>query len=325
MRDSGTEIALPLPDGRLLAATEQAGALELRLDQQPFERFALTREGERAVLASGRLPDSAFPFWAASYCLFARQPPCREIVWSFPEAPKAAAALGLVQTEAGSWRTTRERFWQLPVPWLPGADRRARLDGGSRPPKPEGLLYRRFDNRLGQWISFRTIDATRDLERFNGWQNNRRVRHFWQEGGTLAEHRDYLGRIAADPHIFSVISCFDDEPFGYFEVYWAKDDRIAPFYPVGEHDRGLHMLVGEERHRGPHKVASWLAALAHYLFLDDPRTETLVAEPRSDNEKMIEYMRLQGFHKEKEFDFPHKRAALMMLSRRRFFSESDLS
>ena len=36
MRDSGTEVRLPLPDGRLLAATEQAGALELRLDERPL-------------------------------------------------------------------------------------------------------------------------------------------------------------------------------------------------------------------------------------------------------------------------------------------------
>ena len=186
MRDSGTEIALPLPDGRLLAATEQAGALELRLDERPLEHFAVTREGERAVLASGRLPDSAFPFWAASYCLFARQPPCREIVWALPEPPTAAASQGLVQAEAGGWRTTGERFWQLPQPWLPGADRNTHLGGDPRPPKPEGLLYRRFDNRLGQWISFRTIHAAGDLERFNGWQNNPRVRNFWLEGGTLA-------------------------------------------------------------------------------------------------------------------------------------------
>ncbi|WP_164604305.1 GNAT family N-acetyltransferase, partial [Pseudomonas viridiflava] len=92
---------------------------------------------------------------------------------------------------------------------------------------------------------------------------------------------------------------------------WALEDRIAPFCSPGEYDRGIHMLVGEESHRGPHKVASWLSALVHYLFLDDERTQRLVSEPRADNGKMIAYMQGQGFEKEKEFDFPHKRAALM--------------
>ena len=84
------------------------------------------------------------------------------------------------------------------------------------------------------------------------------------------------------------------------------------------------MLVGEQAHRGPHKVASWLAALTHYLFLDDPRTQRVVAEPRADNAKMIGYMQSQGYHRLKEFDFPHKRAALMMQSREQFFAGREL-
>ncbi|MEG0121380.1 MAG: GNAT family N-acetyltransferase, partial [Pseudomonas sp.] len=94
---------------------------------------------------------------------------------------------------------------------------------------------------------------------------------------------------------------------------------------VDDYDRGIHMLVGEERHRGPHKVASWLSALVHYLFLDDPRTQRVVAEPRADNAKMIGYMQNQCFHCEKEIDFPHKRAALMMLGRERFFERCGLA
>ena len=55
------------------------------------------------------------------------------------------------------------------------------------------------------------------------------------------------------------------------------------------------MLVGEETHRGPAKVTSWLGALIHYLFIDEPRTRTLVSEPRADNARMIAYLRAQGF------------------------------
>ncbi len=184
-----------------------------------------------------------------------------------------------------------------------------------RPAKPQGEVYRRFDPQLGAWISLRTLDIELDLERFNRWQNTPRVLAFWDEGGSLEDHRQYLEKLANDPHTLTLIGCFDDQPFAYFEAYWAKEDRIAPFYDAGDYDRGIHMLVGEQAHRGPHKVASWLSALTDYLLQDDPRTRRIVAEPRADNAKMIGYMQSQGYKRIKEFDFPHKRAALMVLER----------
>ncbi|MBM4200438.1 MAG: acetyltransferase, partial [Gammaproteobacteria bacterium] len=148
-----------------------------------------------------------------------------------------------------------------------------------------------------------------------------RVASFWELAGTREEHRGYLDRALADRHMHPVVGRFDGRPFGYFEIYWAKEDRIAPYYAVDDYDRGIHMLVGEPAFRGPHRVAAWLPSLAHYLFLDDPRTRNVVAEPRSDNAKMIGYLQQAGFYREKEFDFPHKRAAMMILPREVFFDQ----
>ena len=236
---------------------------------------------------------------------------------------------------AGVYRIERSMFWQQAWPWLPGGERVAfpqLLILGEhgrrhprRPAKPAGELYRRFGHELGQWFSIRALDIEEDLQRFNRWQNNPRVLQFWQEGGTLEEHRDYLQRLADDPHSQALIGCFNDQPFAYFEVYWAKEDRIAPFYDAGDYDRGMHMLVGEEAHRGAQRVACWLSSLMHYLFLDDPRTQRIVSEPRADNARMIGYMQAARLHCEKEFDFPHKRAALMMISRERFFDRCMLA
>ena len=69
-----------------------------------------------------------------------------------------------------------------------------------RPANPQGEVYRRFDPQLGAWISLRTLDIELDLERFNRWQNTPRVLAFWDEGGSLDDHRQYLEKLADDPH-----------------------------------------------------------------------------------------------------------------------------
>lgn len=190
-----------------------------------------------------------------------------------------------------------------------------------RPPVSKGRVYSRYFPELQNLLSFRTINPEGDVEVFHRWMNDPRVANFWELEGSLEQHTEYLARVEADAHIHPVFGCFDGEPFGYFELYWAKEDRIAPYYPVDDYDRGIHMLVGEARFRGPHRVAAWLSSLAHFLFLDDPRTRNVVAEPRADNAKMIGYMQRAGFHKAKEFDFPHKRAAMMVLPREVFFGQ----
>ena len=328
---------LPLPNGSRLVADETETGLSLSLEGQSLIQLHLTRAPELLLqLHEGAPRPDSRAIWAACYWLFARDPACQRLVWQLDEAPpEALLSALLVSTETvGQFRCERTLFWQLPQPSL-GQSLTARypqqrvFSSGKRhplrPPKPRGEVYRRFDARLGAWISLRTVDIDEDLARFNRWQNSPRVANFWQEQGSLEQHREYLGKLQDDPHTLTLIGCFDDQPFAYFEAYWAKEDRIAPFYEAGDHDRGIHMLVGEENHRGPHKVASWLSALVHYLFLDDPRTQRVVAEPRADNAKMIGHMQGQGFYCEKEFDFPHKRAALMALGRERFFDRCSLT
>ncbi len=190
-----------------------------------------------------------------------------------------------------------------------------------RPPKPQGTVYRRYITWLGRTLSFRTVDADADLKCFNRWMNDPVVAEFWQETGDFSKHRTYLESIQADPHVINLISCLDDEPFGYFEIYWAKEDRIAPYYDVDDFDRGWHVLIGEPHLRGKPFVTAWLPSISHYLFLDDDRTQRVVIEPRADNDKMIRNLARCGYAQLKEFDFPHKRAVLGMLLRERFFAE----
>ncbi len=329
--------SLLLPSGRRLGADETDSRLSLVLEGQPLIGLRLVRGADlQLFLQEADAQPDGHALWAACYWLLARDPACQRLVWNLEVLPAQALQSGLLIPGAASGQYICERtlFWQLPQPWLGESfsgvyPQQMAVSAGKRhplrAPKPRGEVYRRFDARLGAWVSLRTVEIEADVARFNRWQNNPRVLSFWQEGGDLQQHREYLGKLEDDPHTLTLIGCFDDEPFAYFEAYWAKEDRIAPFYDAGDYDRGIHMLVGEEHHRGSHKVASWLSALVHYLFLDDPRTQRVVAEPRADNQRMIGHMQNQCFHCEKEFDFPHKRAALMILGRERFFDRCSLA
>lgn len=324
---------LPLPTGQRLLGRDDGASLALHLDERALLR-ARRQDGFLVPLELA-VEEQAEALWALAYWCFANDTQLQAVRLQLDSVEPALLASGLLVGEGSELRIERSSFWQLPGPFLrtassagypqqmvmhPTGRRHPR-----RAPKPVGEVYRRFDATLGAWISLRTLDIDEDLERFNRWQNSARVAAFWQEEGDLSKHRRYLEELAIDPHVLTLIGCFDDQPFAYYEAYWAKEDRIAPFYEVGDYDRGIHMLVGEESHRGPHKVASWLSALTHYLFLDEPRTQRVVAEPRADNARMIGHMQAQGYHKAKEFDFPHKRAALMVQSREVFFERCRLA
>ncbi|KAI9891282.1 MAG: hypothetical protein M1814_002972 [Vezdaea aestivalis] len=129
--------------------------------------------------------------------------------------------------------------------------------------------------------------APNDLEYIHKWMNIARVYHFWGEQGPMSKQEQFLKSGLMSRHSFPVIGCWDGAPFGYFEIYWVKEDILGRHLDDGGHpfDRGIHALVGEDRFRGPTRVKAWLSSLIHYCFLADNRTQSVVLEPRVDNKK----------------------------------------
>lgn len=328
MPGNGNHQSIPLPSGQRLDVFEQALAPQWRCqwDDQDLLTVELTGGGARVVQSCHDPAQLLLAAWA----FFVSQPDMNTL--QFESGFNAAF---MIQEENQAARLERDMFWQLPGDWLSQGDAlpypvtMIMDESGRRHPrrraKPAGEVYRRFDTGIQAWVSLRTLDIEEDLHRFMRWQNSERVAAFWEQNGTLEEHRAYLESQAKESRVLNLIGCIDDEPFAYFEAYWAKEDRIAPYYDAQDFDRGIHMLVGEDHHRGPHKVKAWLNALCHYLFLDDCRTTRIVSEPRSDNDRMIQHLQARRFAKPKEFDFPHKRAALMVLHRDAFFERCELS
>lgn len=227
-------------------------------------------------------------------------------------------------------RVCRDMLWQAPELWLPQVRQprplRYTLTQGRRHPvradKLGGTVYQRFIPWLGKTFSFRGLDMETDLPLIHQWMNEPAVARIWQEDGDLAKHRAYLQGIEQDPHMQSLMACLDGQPFGYFEVYWAKENRIAPFYDVDDHDRGWHVLIGDPAFRGKAYATAWLTSISHYLFLCDPRTQRVVGEPRADHAQQIRNLDKSGYAKVKEFDFPHKRALLVTVLRERYFGDA---
>jgi hypothetical protein len=121
-------------------------------------------------------------------------------------------------------------------------------------------------------------------------------------------------------HSFPAIGLWDGKPFGYFEIYWVKEDMLGKHLGdrAGDFDRGVHVLIGEEDFRGKHRVKCWATALAHWAFVQDYRTNCMVLEPRVDNERFISTLNEAGYLKEGEITFPHKQSAFVKLRRENF-------
>lgn len=157
-----------------------------------------------------------------------------------------------------------------------------------------------------------------DTDLLHDWMNQPRVSAFWGVPGPHETQETFLKESLNNKHSFPAIGCWDGKPFGYFELYWVKEDQLGRHLTgsdVNDWDRGFHALVGEQEFRGRHRVKVWASALVHYFWLCDQRTQRVLVEPRTDNVKFINYLQDVGFHKEKEVAFSHKQAALMKLGR----------
>lgn len=174
-----------------------------------------------------------------------------------------------------------------------------------KPPRMGEVFYTRFVPSVGQYLSFRVaslspkpvpylgptgprppeqrsqLSALSDTLLLKKWLSNPRVSAFW---GEYVE--DFLPSILSSRHSFPVIGMWDGVPFGYFEIYWVKEDALGKYSGAAEdYDRGFHVLIGEDWARG--RVQPWISSLVHYCLFADYRTNSVCIEPRVDNERFV--------------------------------------
>lgn len=146
-----------------------------------------------------------------------------------------------------------------------------------KPPAPGTAFYSRYIPDLQSFLIFRTASES-DLPTLHKWMNNERVNAFWGEAGPIEHQQKFLASNSSLGHSFPVIGSWakakfpgvegefgveEEEPFGYFEIYWVKEDRLGEYTDAADWDRGVHVLVGEEKFRGPHRVREWVGGLVH--------------------------------------------------------------
>ncbi|WAQ88171.1 hypothetical protein PtA15_9A296 [Puccinia triticina] len=204
----------------------------------------------------------------------------------------------------------------------------------SQLPPPTQTIYERYIAHLDSYFCLSIFgDSEHDLDLLHSWLNDPRVDEYWKDAGDREFHVEWLRQRYEDKHVLPVLGSYRGtngadrnviEPFAYYEIYWAAEDKISRAYTADAFDRGIHMLVGSSAHRGPHRVRSWLPSLLHHIFSDDPRTQRILSEPDHRNLKMISYLEKYGFKKMKEFDMGHKIAAIMVIEREAFWKNCPL-
>ena len=194
-----------------------------------------------------------------------------------------------------------------------------------RPVMPEGVLYRRQQPLTGNILTLETLSVEKHLDVFHKWHNDPRVYDFWELNKPKEEIKEYIEKIKNDKHAHPLVLSYNGEAVGYFEIYWCQEDRLAPYYDVKFHDRGMHLLIGNEKYLGfKNTVQAW-TALQHFLFLDEARTENVMLEPRADNKNILKYADVfKNISVEKQFEFPHKTAKLMRCTKKDFFESRYL-
>lgn len=223
-----------------------------------------------------------------------------------PGAPMPTALSGAPTYPIGPFFSTSHLpTYYPPAPLQYTFTRNIRHPLRTKPPRMGEVFYTRFVPSTNGYLSFRVasqspdpvpylgpvgpappqnseLRSMSDSELLRKWFAIPRVSDFWGKYDP-----EFLTRGLRLKHSFPVIGLWDGIPFGYFEIYWVKEDILGEKLgsEANDWDRGLHVLVGEEWARG--RVPTWLSSLVHWCFSNDPRTMNVCLEPRVDNDRCI--------------------------------------
>ncbi|KAJ5630586.1 uncharacterized protein N7484_010686 [Penicillium longicatenatum] len=192
-----------------------------------------------------------------------------------------------------------------------------------RPPKSTSgsIAYSRYIPSLDKVFSLVIIDH-QDPTHVEFFHQSRRTSSpasdLGMQGDSLEEDYEYLRRKNEDAHTIGLLGQFDGTLFGYFEVFWAKEDPLGVASDASDFDRGLNASIGYSSFKSRRWLQACWSSLLHYIFLDEHRTENIIGNGVWGHELLGD----ASFEllEDEMVQLPHQRIHLTRYSRELFFS-----
>lgn len=148
--------------------------------------------------------------------------------------------------------------------------------------------------RLSGGLGCRAVDPERDLALVVGWMNEPHVARWWEQAWSVRRWRVELHRQVAGPHTLACLLTVDDVDVAYLELYRASEDVIAPHYPVGADDVGMHIAIGATDRTGQ-GLGTRLISEVSTALLREHQWRRVVAEPEAANTPSVRAFAAAGF------------------------------
>lgn len=169
----------------------------------------------------------------------------------------------------------------------------------------EEIFYSRFIPTVGKYISFRVASVSSIPVLYIGpvapnseeqrtqlcTLNDPALLQTWlsnNEAGTPKESiPGFLLDALSSEHSWPAVGQWDGNPFGYFDVYWAKEDKMgrSTEADIGDWDRGLRAKFVVES--AWEVVPAWVTSFVHWSFTADLRTMNVFVEFGTDTERFV--------------------------------------
>lgn len=169
----------------------------------------------------------------------------------------------------------------------------------------------------GGWSLTPVEPAGAAIELMTRWMSEPHVEPFWRQAWPLDEWSMEIAHQLDGEHSRPWIVNHGGEPLAYVEVYRVARDVIAMHWDVGPHDLGIHIAIGDRARTGHGLGRRALRLVGEALLRADPSCGHVYGDPAVDHDRAIRCFQTAGFERIGDVDLPHKRAALLALSRDR--------
>ena len=177
--------------------------------------------------------------------------------------------------------------------------------------------------QLSEPYRLRAADAERDAAMVSEWMNRPHLVEAWEYPWPPQRWRRYLQAQLDGEYSRPLIGFFKGDPIGYFELYRAAKDSIAPCYDADPHDIGMHAAIADERFINRGIAPLLLPRVVASIFELDPRCRRIMFDPDHRNTGARRVCEFAGAEFLGEHDMPNRRMALYALHRDRFLASAQ--